>query len=235
MPTVDPRYMVMFTASNGLTLSVMAAETSSALTQGFGGWEEVERPKRVSMTRFKGKPLFKQDVPVLFDGWPDGGNQEVAISKLIRMSQQAGVNAPPPTIRISGPVQRKDLTWVIENITWDTENVIREMVHGASVRMRQGATVHLMQYVDDKVLVTPAKPKVATKVVDAKGKTPKQLSQEMYGSPDFWQMFQDATGKIFNPRKPIPKGTKVVVPPKKTSKPGGSARSGPNIGPGGGL
>jgi hypothetical protein len=210
--------MVTFSSSNGLTVSVLADEDSSALTDGFGGWESVDRPKRVAMTRFATKPLFRQDIPILFDGWPDGGQQETKIATLIRMAQQAGVNAPPPTVSISGPVQRTDLTWVIENISWGTAKVIRDVVGGVSVRMRQDAVVHLMQYVDDKVLVTPAKPAVASKVVDGKGKTPKQLSQEMYGTPDFWKLFTGTTlgpPIVTGPRKPIPKGTKVVVPPNK--------------------
>ena len=214
MTELDSRYFVTFKASNGLTVSVMAGNTSATLTDGFGGWEAVERPMRVAMTRYKGKPLFRQDVPILFNGWPEGKNQEVPIATLIRMSQMPGTHTPPPTVKISGPVEREDLTWVIENISWESDSVIRDMVGGASVRMRQGATVHLLQYVDDKVIVTPARPQVATKVVDAKGKTPKQLSQEHYGTPDFWHYFFQGT-QIMSPRKPIPKGTKVIVPPPK--------------------
>lgn len=213
-PIADPRYLITFTASNGLNVQVMAGADSATLTDGFGGWEEVERPKRTSMTRWKGKPLFRQDVPVLFDGYSLNKNVEVDCATLLRMSQQAAVNAPPPTIKVTGPLERPDLMWVIENITWDSQEVIRDIIGGSSVRMRQGAVVHLLQYIDDKVLVTPPKPKVATKVKDGAGKTAKQLSQETYGTPDFWAMFKDAAGKpIAQPRKKIPKGTKVTLPP----------------------
>jgi hypothetical protein len=220
---LDPRYYVTFIASNGLTLSVLAGNAAATLTAGFGGWEAIDRPMRVAFTRYKGKPLFRQSIPVLFDGWSSGKNQEVQISKLIRMSQMVGEHTPPPTVRIRGPVEREDLTWVIEDITWDADNVIRDIVGGTSVRMRQGATVQLLQYVDDKVIVTPARPAVATKVVDAKGKTPKQLSQENYGTPDLWGMFMGSQlGTNVDPRKPIKKGTKVVVPPVRGKGPIGS-------------
>lgn len=209
----DPRYYVTFTASNGLTVRVLADDTSATLTSGFGGWEAVDRPKRVQMTRYKGKPLFKQDVPIMFDGLQDSKNVEIEVSNLIRMSQQAGALAPPPTVRITGPVEREDLTWVVEDITWNSDNVIRDISGGSSVRMRQSAVVHLMQYVDDKVIVTPARPKVAAKVVDPKGKTPKQLSNEHYGTPDFWTLFTDRNKQIFNPRQKLPPGKKVIIPP----------------------
>jgi hypothetical protein len=80
--------------------------------------------------------------------------------------------------------------------------------------MRQGCTVNLLQYIDDKLLLTPPRPKLATKVVDGGGKTAKQHSQEQHGTPEFWKLFQDANlGVIKQPRQKIPKGTKVIIPP----------------------
>lgn len=209
----DPRYYVTFTASSGLTISVLADDTSATLTSGFGGWEAVDRPKRTQMTRYKGKPLFKQDVPIMFDGLRDGRNVEIEVSTLIRMSQQAGALAPPPTVKINGPVEREDLIWVIEDITWNSENVIRDISGGSSVRMRQSAVVHLLQFMDDKVIVTPARPKVAAKVVDPKGKTPKQLAHEHYGDPNFWSLFLPNNPLIKHPRQKLQPGVKVIIPP----------------------
>jgi hypothetical protein len=166
------------------------------------------------MTRWKGKPLFRQEVPILFDGVDEDKNVEIDIATLIRMSQPAGALAPPPTVRISGLVERTDLTWVIENLAWGSDQVVRDMQNGSSVRMRQGCTVNLLQYIDDKLLLTPPRPKLATKVVDGGGKTAKQHSQEQHGTPEFWKLFQDANlGVIKQPRQKIPKGTKVIIPP----------------------
>lgn len=210
----DAKYNVTFTSSTGLRLSVLAGQTSATLTDGFGGWEAIDRPKRVAMSRWKGRPLFRQDVPILFDGVDEDKNVEVDIATLIRMSQPAGALTPPPTVKITGPVERTDLVWVIENITWEADMVVRDMQTGGSVRMRQGAVVHLLQYIDDKLILTPPRPKVAGKVVDGADKTAKRLSQDIHGTPDFWKLFQDANlGVIKSPRQKIPKGTKVVIPP----------------------
>lgn len=211
------RNYVTFTSDNGLQVTVLH-DAAANMTGGFGGWEVIERPKRVAMTRFKGKDPFRMDVPVLFDGWTDDESQEIAIATLARMAEQPGEMQQPPTLMIEGAVPREDLTWVIETIDWDNQRTIYDMQGGVQVRLRQAAVVHLLQFVDDDVISTPptlavVKPKTAVKLVPGAGKTLKQLAAIEYGNPDLWTLIADANG-IRDPRKPIPATTTIKVPPK---------------------
>jgi hypothetical protein len=218
---IGSRHKVTFTADNGLIVQVALDMASAHMTGGFGGWEVVDRPKRVALTRFKGKDPYRMDVPILFDGWSDDASQEVQISTLARMSEQPAEQQPPPTLTVDGAVPRDDLTWVIETIDWDGSNVIWDMQNGVPVRLRQSAVVHLLQYVDDNVIITKATPAVKNggnkrggkTVTTTSASTLRQTSQAEYDDPDAWKLIGDANG-IFDPRAPILPGTTLYIPPK---------------------
>lgn len=208
---------VIFRSDSGLSVRILLDANSAHMVGGYGGWEVVARPKRVGLTRFKGKDPFRMDVPILFDGWREDASQEIDIATLSRMSEQPGPQQQPPTIRVEGAVPREDLTWVIETIDWDASNVIWDVQQGTPVRLRQAAVVHLLQFVDDKLLVTPPslminRPAIAAKTTTT-GASLKKLSQDAYGTPDLWTIIADANG-IRDPRAPIPPGKTIKIPPK---------------------
>jgi len=223
---VDSRYFVTFQSADGTVLSVLLDAPSPVLSGGVGGWEVVDRPKRVAITRFKGVEPLRQDIAVVFDGVKEGESQESRISTLINMAQQPGDLTAPPKIKLDGTVLRTDLDWVIEGIDWDSQNTMWDRQGGLSVRLRQHAVVHMLQFVDDDVLVTapsPAvvnKPKSSGKPTTSHGLTLKQIAAAEYGDPDkYWLILAANPWLDPDPRKVIPEGTPVFIPSDQGSAP----------------
>jgi hypothetical protein len=219
--TPKPLHYLYITASDGNSLKVLLGDTAANITGGYNSWEVVSRPKRVALTRFQGRDPYTMEVPVTFDGYRENRGQELEINKLMRMSTQPNNLAPPPTVKLRGAVPRHDLTWVIQNIDWETDGCYWTEQRGVPVRLRQKATITFLQFVDEEIIITPgspalkAKPKEAApkKTVDATGKTPKQVSQEHYGTPNLWQRILSGNPWLpKDPRQKIPAGRPIVIP-----------------------
>jgi hypothetical protein len=220
---IGPEHQVTFRTDTGIRVQCLLDTQMANLTGGFGGWEVVQRPKRVSITRWNGKDPFTMDLPVRFDGTlaPQKG-QEIAISMLLRMSQPSGPLKQPPIITLDGPVPRTDLKWVIQNLEFDNQNVMWENYRGIYVRIRQSVVVQLLQFVDDQVISTPPAPatlaggaSAGSKVIVSTGKTAKQEAQAAYGSAQFWKDILDANPFLLpDPRAPITAGQSLVIPPQ---------------------
>jgi hypothetical protein len=230
----DYRYWVTFTSDSNLSVTVLLDANSPYITGGYGGWEIIDRPKRVGLTRYRGREPFRQDISILFDGAANEDSQEINISDLSRMAEQPGALQPPPTVRIDGTVLREDLVWVIENITWDSNNVMWSYAGGTPFRIRQSAVVHLLQFVDDEVIVTAPSPAIAakpttptTKIEVPEGMNLRQVAQANYGDPDKYIMIIVANPWLDpDPRAIIPSGTVITIPGKLIYKvPGGSDTS----------
>lgn len=209
---------VTFTTDSGVELTVLLGEASPIITDGYGGWSSIARPKRVGLTRYAGRNPFKQDIAIMFDGWRESISQESRISTLEFMATQPDDLSEPPKITLSGQALKTDLTWVIDpGIDWDSSSII--LVNGS--RMRAAAVVHLLEFVDDSIITTPAAP-VTTgkkkhvpikKIVTPKGMTLKQIAQIVYGDPDKYMLIVNANPFIStDPRRVIPAGTPLLTP-----------------------
>lgn len=215
-------HYVTFASDTGLRVVVQLDQQSANLTGGFGGWEVVQRPKRLSITRWDGKDPYTMDVPVVFDGTkaPQKG-QERDISTLLRMGEQPGELVQPPVITLSGPIPRTDLPWVIQGYSWDNQNVMWVNQGGVPVRIRQSVVVSLMQYVDDQLITTAPAPaakagggKSGSKVKQGSGKSAKQEAQDEYGMASFYKLIFSANPWMLpDPRAPIPVGKTFILPP----------------------
>jgi hypothetical protein len=226
--TFKPNHYVTLHSDTGLVVRVPLGDSPATLSNGVGGWEIIDRPKRSSITRYKGKQPFNLDIPVLFDGTtPPVTGQEVAISKLTRMGISSGRFKDPPVITLAGAVPRTDLKWVIQNLSWDNQATRWKMMNGVPVRIRQAVTINLLQYVDEGPLIqTPPSPAVVAgggdsgaKIKNGSGKNAKQEAQDEYGNASLFQAIFDANPWMLpDPRSPIPAGTIFVVPPKGQSQ-----------------
>lgn len=202
------RHQVRFDSSNGLSLVVLLGSSAARMTDGYGGWEVVDRPKRTGLTNWKGRPPYKMEVPILFDGWQAQVGQEIKISVLTRMALPPGApNAEPPTLRVSGAVPRDDVTWVIEAIDFG-DNVIYDMVGGVHVRLRQDAVVRLIEYVKDERIghrnspATRASGNAGRSTTVKAGETLRQIASREYRDPNKWTAIA-AANAIGDPRRII--------------------------------
>jgi hypothetical protein len=205
---------VTFNPKRGNSVTVKSGDNSPVLMDGTVVWDAVARPKRTSLTRFSGRLPWKQDISILFDGLIGRESQEGKIHRLERMSTEDTV------INLEGHALRTDLDWVFLGIDWDDQDVIWDTVDKDVVRLRQGATVHLMEYVPDDIITTPAQPKVKKRkpkkhIPAAKGMSLKRITIIEYGSPDKWRVIRDANFPILvgaTPRTVIPPGIILNIP-----------------------
>lgn len=216
-----PRNYVTFTSNNGLKIQVLMDGTASNVTDGYGQWEVVSRPKRTAIVRYSGRDPFKMDVPVVFDGLISATPQEHNISQLMRMSQPPADLTQPPTLTVEGAVPLRGFTWVIDSFDWDNGSVIWDMFGGAPARLHQPVVVHLLEYVDDVLITTQSTPAAqagggggGSQVKVGSGKTARQEALAAYGDPTFASLLFDANPFLVrDPRAVIPAGTTIFFPP----------------------
>jgi len=219
MPVDDPKNSAAHVTikGGGITLTVLLGDGSPVLTGGVTTWDTVTRPKRTSMTRFSGRAPFGQDIPVMFDGLtndPPNDNQEDRISKLETLARG------PHVVSLGGVALHQELDWVFSGIDWDNQHTIWRRGKNGAFRIRQAATVHLLQYIKDVVRKTPAEPKVgkdpSTKTTVPKGMTLKQIANIEFGDPDKWHrlVIDNPILTILgldNPRSFLPAGFALTV------------------------
>lgn len=201
-------------SSAGLELTVLLGEASPTLSDGTATWETVPRPQRQSITRHTGRLPHKQTIPVLFDGYVNGASQEDRISKLQTMQSQSH------TVKVTGQALKTGFDWVIEGVDWDDQAEWMSFGDKAH-RVRQAAVIHLLEYVKDTVIKTPANPDTKTtkkKKPAKKTKTPagmnaKQIAKIEFNDPDKWHKIYDDNPILGppSPRRIIPKGTELVI------------------------
>jgi hypothetical protein len=128
------------------------------VSAGYGGWEEVERPRRTTVTTWKSQPARRMSLNVIIDNFVDGGSVENEIRQLERLAlPRPGGEPPTITVTAAGgviPPFYEAFPWVIDAISWG------DAIANANYnRVRQVATVTLLQYVSDDLLEkrSPAK------------------------------------------------------------------------------
>lgn len=211
MSVIADRYYYTFRASSGAVVRVLRGDGPPTMVGGGGGWSVENRPRRIGFTLWQGRDPYRMDVPVLFDGWPDDSVED-DIARLNQM-QIGGDLQEPPTITISGAVPIKGATWVIEGIDWssDDENVYWVRQQGSDFRLRQAATIHLLQFKAEerlKVTVARALPNV---YITKKGDTLRSVARDMYGNASKWTVIKKANPKIKDPNN-IPAKTRLTIP-----------------------
>jgi hypothetical protein len=133
-------------------VAVRLGDAPPTLSGGSGGWAEVARPKRSSLTEWQGHTARRLSVPVLIDGWRAQASVEQIIARLARLARAEHGAGRPPIVRLQGNVPRSDLRWVIDEIEWG------EAVWVGEVRVRQAAALTLLEYDPGRLLVTRATP-----------------------------------------------------------------------------
>lgn len=197
---------------SGDTIVVYRGNGAATPTGGGGRWEVVNRPKRRSVTLWRGTDPFTMDVPILFDAWELEDSVEAAIARVSSIRFSDADLQEPPHLRINGALPVKGATWVITDITWGTQ-VIWNVSGTRQFRHRQDATLHLLQYVSQEAFKGIKEFKIRdTVLVNNKGQG---IEHHSGGDPKTKKEIQKKNGirdpKVIK-RKP---GKKIVVPYKK--------------------
>jgi len=140
-------------------LSVLArlSDTRPNVEQGYGGWTEVARPRRVPITTFQASPGLHLSLPLLLDQFSDpdsrtaGKSVETDIAHVEKMATPTSANGESPhvfvvALGLAVPYQAR--TWVINDLAWgDAE------MNDDGNRTRQQFTLGLVEYIEDVQLV----------------------------------------------------------------------------------
>jgi hypothetical protein len=133
-----------------LSVTCRLAEERPDLTSGWGGWEEVPRPRRSPITTWKGSPGNHLTLPVLLDAWAAGSSIERDVSILDQMGRPVAADGNPPRLTVTArgnAVPGQARRWVIDTVTWGDA-----LMNANGDRVRQYATLELLEYVDDVYL-----------------------------------------------------------------------------------
>lgn len=191
---------------DGTVFQARLADQAAVVTDGYGGWEAVPRPRTVAITEWKGRNHLSIEIPFMIDFYVadvtnhPGADCENMVSNLEKLAGLGGMNQPP-VCKVDGfgaiphdYTQRKKLNWVVDALQWDRGIEIRRGDNGR--RMRCGGTVTVRQFLTAKDLFYKIKPKqkaVPPRVYRVKrGDTLAKLARKFYGDPNLWKRIADA-------------------------------------------
>lgn len=90
-------------------------------SEGGGGWEEVQLPKRASVLIWRGRGLLKLAFGVLFDNFSDGRPVAPEFSTLLNMWRPKKDTTPPSIVRVTASgdtIPYTDLDYAITSLEW---------------------------------------------------------------------------------------------------------------------
>jgi hypothetical protein len=209
--------------SDDIFVRVGLGDGSPGQTQGFGGWEEIERQRRKSLTTWKGRQPWRIPVAVLFDTLTDPGNGFLIERDIRNLEKLAGggINGEPPIVRFdSGGLIPHDYTdaghvkWVIDGIEFG--DAIRN--HNGN-RIRQAVSITFLEYVADETLkefaakhrAQPGQKKCKPahkRYVTKQGDTLIKIAKVQYHDANCWKSIVKANPKhkLRDPRRPLKAG-----------------------------
>jgi hypothetical protein len=136
-----------------LTVRALMDADAPAITQGYGGFEEVARPGRRSLVSWSGVPPYRMSLSLMLDGWMAGTSIEPQCVALERMASMVRAFQQPPKVRVSGmAVPKPSMDWRIDELSWG--DVLRD---ARGRRRRQQVSLTLVQAVDDTGTVQVSK------------------------------------------------------------------------------
>jgi len=139
------------------------------VTAGYGGWEEVARPRRRPLTTWQGTPALRMTLPLLLDNFRAGLSIERQVTQIQRLATATSASGEPPVLTIDAtgsaiPYQARK--WVVDSITYGDA-----VMNQNGNRTRQQVTLSLLEHVDDVYLrVTNPAGRVRQQAADKRAK-----------------------------------------------------------------
>lgn len=215
-------WFTLASAQPPLSLEVMMGD-GTVIATGYGGWEEVPRPRRVAMTVWNGIAPLRLAIPVLIDGLTDGRSVEADVRLLERLAGlDEHVDEPPTlTVNANGAIphdlkQEPHNRWVVELLEWG--DALRQE---DGQRIRQEGDLTLLQFIEDehlRDLKPPAHRRRKSKkgkhghgtYVVKRGDTLQSIAAKKLGSSKRWHDIAKLN-KIRDPKR-IHVGQKLKLP-----------------------
>lgn len=197
------------------------------VTQGYGGWDEIDRTGRISLTTWRGFPPIAIDLLLMLDNHAAGTTIEPAMTVLEAMAGRGELRAggqPPRLIVDTAGVMAhdyradRDNRWVITDLSVDADTVI---VNDYGNWTRAAVTVSLLQHVSDDGLATRSaavRERIAAKAPAARqpytshsGDTVVSIARAKLGDAGRWREIATLNA-IRDPRAPLKAGRRIRLP-----------------------
>lgn len=199
----------LLSAKPRISVTCLLGREQPELSGGYGGWEEIARPRRTSLTQWNGHPPFRMRLPLLIDNFADGDSVEEKCDRLEQMARSPETLTPPPIVDIEGAVLHSGIGWVIDNLEWGA----CERHPSRGYRTRQEVVVFLLQHIPkDKVVRHQTnQPKYRLYTIK-KGDTLQKIAAKLLKDKKRWREIA-RINDIRDPKK-LKIGRKIKVPRK---------------------
>jgi hypothetical protein len=215
---MPPGYIFLSCSKPELHIQVRLGPEPFIPTAGWGGYEVVPRPQNVGMTVPTGVEPWQYTGSIMFDGLKHLQSQEDDINALL-LCTHGDDDTPPGIISISGLPDLPADDWVVENLDFDADSIIKD--NKSMERLRAKVTLTIREYVAPDYLRSATnafkRPKGDTTIITTKtGDTPHKLGIR-YGCD--WKTIKriNPMRKITKANQVLKKGLRIRVP-KKESK-----------------
>jgi len=211
MPDVDNIFSIT-SQEDGTKFWASFADGAPLVTEGYGGWQVVNRPRARGIVEWQGRNPIQIEIPFMIDYWLSGVDNpgihcEAQVTSLSRLCGVGG-DKQPPICRVDSQgvipydyTLRKHLFWVVENVVWDRELELRHPTTGR--RLRCGGTLTIRQFITQRDILRNIKPNTKAAVPKTyrvrHGDTLSKIANKMYHDPHMWKIIADANN-IRDPR-----------------------------------
>lgn len=156
-----PVYIAIVPTDTRDVLRVALGADPAQITEGYGGYEDIERDGDKPITSWAGDPLLKLTIPLYFDGFPRNRGVQKRFDRLMALGRSEDSDEPPSPFMIFGPIpfgsEAERHRWVFDG----------QPEMGASIRVgpdgqlqRQFLTLNVKEYVPpDRIRIRKKKRK----------------------------------------------------------------------------
>jgi len=213
---------------DGTRFQASFGDGAPLVTDGYGGWQVVNRPKAVGVVEWQGRNPLAIEIPFMIDYFMSDDAAEIRSpgihceTQVRRLERLLGVGMAhqPPICRVdSQGVIPHDYTlnkgkfWVVESVSWDRELELRHPITGR--RIRCGGTMTVRQFITPHDILhnIRAGDKAAVpKTYRVKGgDTLSKIANKFYGDPQKWKIIADANH--IRDRRQLKFGQVLKIPP----------------------
>jgi hypothetical protein len=219
--TLPAGHVRLYAEDGSATLIAELDEQIPKITDGYGGFEDTQVPKRKALSDWVGSNPYRMTFGLMLDGWASNTSVEPLIAQLERLARDPGGDRPPPILRAEGPLPRStNVRWHVESLEWGDVSLRRR---GDQVRVRQQVTVGLVQHSDDDRIRLLRKPqgRVQKRYLWRKGDKLTKIAYWWLGSSKRWR--EIAKLNHVSDSRQIKPGTWIKLPYRTSAAKGGKA------------
>jgi hypothetical protein len=130
-----------------ISITARLSDAKPNVDQGYGGWQEVARPRRTTLSVWQGLPAMRMSIPILLDKFRTQGSIERECAQLERLASPSASDGTTPRVSFAakgGAIPHQGRIWVVDNLTWGDAAMTTR-----GNRCRQQVTLSLLEYIAD--------------------------------------------------------------------------------------